>query len=223
MSGTSPPPMALNHRRAGRGVRASAPEVTAGSRGAGFLHRPGGEEALHDLGGLPRELLRSRGEGGGWWWPAWLGRELWVWSMPGPPASSWSDLIAPNPPLDEAMWWRSLRRRDCWWPAFPYLPKPPISASWRTTARRVCGRSTLSRSAKNCRDSAPLRLPPQIDVLVVEHGDFRQLASDPVDLACTGRPILYLSGASFKKLKLENKVELADYSASETVNVRIFL
>ena len=108
-------------------------EVNRPDLWSGFPPPPGAEEALHDLSGLRRELLRAQERSGvvvpAWWEPELMGLvETWA------KGTDWSDLIA-NTSLDEGDVVRIMRRTVDLLSQVPYCEA--ISEQLRTTARQA--------------------------------------------------------------------------------------
>ena len=108
-------------------------EVNRPDLWSGFPPPPAAEEALHDLSGLRRELLRAQERSGvvvpAWWEPELMGLvEAWA------RGTDWSDLIA-NTSLDEGDVVRIMRRTVDLLSQVPYCEA--ISEQLRTTARQA--------------------------------------------------------------------------------------
>ncbi len=106
-------------------------EVNRPDLWSGFPPPPAAEEALHDLSGLRRELLRAQERSGvvvpAWWEPELMGLvEAWA------KGTDWADLIA-NTSLDEGDVVRIMRRTVDLLSQVPYCEA--ISEQLRTTAR----------------------------------------------------------------------------------------
>ncbi|WP_259727575.1 MULTISPECIES: DEAD/DEAH box helicase [Synechococcales] len=108
-------------------------EVNRPDLWSGFPAPAKAEEALHDLGGLRRELLRQQESAGvvvpAWWEPELMGL-VHAWAR----GTSWSDLIA-NTSLDEGDVVRILRRTVDLLAQVPYAEA--ISERLRATARQA--------------------------------------------------------------------------------------
>jgi len=108
-------------------------EVNRPDLWSGFPPPAKAEEALHDLGGLRRELLRQQESAGvvvpAWWEPELMGL-VHAWAK----GTGWSDLIA-NTSLDEGDVVRILRRTVDLLAQVPYAEA--ISEQLRSTARQA--------------------------------------------------------------------------------------
>ena len=108
-------------------------EVNRPDLWSGYPPPPAAEEALHDLSGLRRELLRAQERAGvvvpAWWEPELMGLvEAWARGTP------WTDLIA-NTSLDEGDVVRIMRRTVDLLSQVPYCEA--ISEQLRQTARQA--------------------------------------------------------------------------------------
>jgi len=141
---------ALNPAELAAVFEAISTEVNRPDLWSGFLSPPLAEEALHDLGGLRRELLRQQEKAGvvvpAWWEPELMGL-VHAWAT----GTSWSDLIA-NTSLDEGDVVRILRRTVDLLAQVPYAEA--ISAQLRTTARQAL-RAINRFPVCELQDSAP--------------------------------------------------------------------
>jgi superfamily II RNA helicase len=123
----------LNQAELAAVFEAISTEVNRPDLWSGFPPPPRSEEALHDVSGLRRELLRHQERAHvvvpAWWEPELMGL-VHAWAR----GSSWNDVIA-NTSLDEGDIVRILRRTVDLLAQVPYAEA--ISEQLRTTARKA--------------------------------------------------------------------------------------